>query len=245
MFRKVRPDLEALFPALAEIGFQGVEIWGREENFEQLHLLTQREGLQICAMVGSGTPLNDQERHAEAEKTIRESIDIAADHGVPNLICFSGARREGQNDGQGIEAIVAGFSRVAAHAEEKGITLLLELLNSKVDHPAYQADSTSFGVEVCRRVNSSRVRLLYDIYHMQIMEGDVIRTIRENIEWIAHFHTAGNPGRQDLDDDQELNYAAIAKAVSESGFSGFVGHEFVPKKDVLTALREAYALWKH
>jgi hydroxypyruvate isomerase len=245
MFQKNCPDMDVLFPALAEIGIKGVEIWNREANFDRLCQSSAREGIQVCAIIGSMLPLNAPDQHANAEKEIRQSIDLAVDHGVSNLICFSGNRREEWSDDQGVEAIAAGFSRVAGYADEKGVTLLLELLNSKVDHRGYQADTTSFGVEVCRKVNSPRVRLLYDIYHMQIMEGDIIRTIRENIQWIAHFHTAGNPGRNDLDDAQELNYPAIAKAVADLEFSGFVGHEFFPKKDAIAALREAYGIWHH
>ncbi|MFV0415815.1 MAG: hydroxypyruvate isomerase family protein [Chthoniobacterales bacterium] len=237
------PNAETLLPQLAEIGYKGVEVWGRGENFPQLCQSARREGLQVCAMIGSARALNAKDEHAEAEAEIRESIDIATSEGISDLICFSGSRREGFTDAQGIETVVEGFSRVAAYAEEKEVTLLLELLNSKVDHPGYQADHTTFGVEVCRRVNSPRVRLLYDIYHMQIMEGDIIRTIRENIEWIGHFHTAGNPGRNDPDDQQELNYSAIAKTVLELNFPGFIGHEFSPKQDALAALHEAYTIW--
>jgi hydroxypyruvate isomerase len=120
--------------------------------------------------------------------------------------------------------------------------LNLELLNSKVDHPAYQCDHTAWGMAVCERVGSSRVKLLYDIYHMQIMEGDVIRTIREHSKWIGHFHTAGNPGRRDMDETQELNYVAICKAIAESGYSFYVGHEFTPKGDPIAALRQTFAV---
>jgi hydroxypyruvate isomerase len=131
---------------------------------------------------------------------------------------------------------------VVSYAEEKGINLNIELLNSKVDHDGYQADHAAWGVEVCRRMGSPRVKLLYDIYHMQIMEGDLIRTISENIEWIGHFHTAGNPGRKDLDEDQELNYAAICRAIAASGYQGFVAHEFSPKGDRIEGLRAAFGI---
>ena len=135
-----------------------------------------------------------------------------------------------------------GLRRVAPYAEKRGVNLNIELLNSKIDHPGYQCDHSAWGVAVCERVNSPRVKLLFDIYHMQIMEGDVIRNIRENIGWIGHFHTAGNPGRRDMDDDQELNYAGICRAIAASGYDGYVGHEFQPKGDVLEALRRAFAL---
>ena len=127
-------------------------------------------------------------------------------------------------------------------AEAKGVNLNIELLNSKVNHPGYQCDHTNWGVAVCEKVNSPRVKLLYDIYHMQIMEGDLIRTIRQNIKWIGHFHTAGNPGRNDMDDTQELNYAGICRAIAETGYDLYVGHEFKPKGDLIAAMRETFAL---
>ena len=130
---------------------------------------------------------------------------------------------------------------MAPYAEQKDINLNLELLNSKIDHPGYQCDHTAWGVAVCERVDSPRVKLLYDIYHMQIMEGDVIRTIRENIRWIGHFHTAGNPGRNDMDDTQELNYAGICKGIADTGYDLYVGHEFKPKGDPVEALRQTFA----
>ena len=134
-----------------------------------------------------------------------------------------------------------GLKRVAPMAEKAGITLAVELLNSKRDHAGYQADHTAWGVALCQKVGSPAVKLLYDIYHMQIMEGDVIQTIRDNIEWIAHFHTAGNPGRNDMDDTQEMNYLGICRAIAETGYDGYVAHEFSPKGDKVEALRAAFA----
>jgi hydroxypyruvate isomerase len=135
-----------------------------------------------------------------------------------------------------------GLSRVKGIAEEHGVTISLELLNSKVDHKDYQCDHTAWGAEVARKVNSTRVKLLYDIHHMQIMEGDIIRTIRQNLQWIGHFHTGGVPGRHELDETQELNWRTIAKAIADTGYSGFFAHEFVPTRDPLTSLREAVRL---
>jgi hydroxypyruvate isomerase len=143
---------------------------------------------------------------------------------------------------EAIEAVADGLRRVAPYAERKKVNLNLELLNSKVDHPGYQCDHTAWGVAVCERVNSPRVKLLYDIYHMQIMEGDLIRTIRENVHWIGHFHTAGNPGRNDMDDTQELNYAGICRAIAATGYELYVGHEFAAKGDLVEALRRTFAL---
>ena len=160
----------------------------------------------------------------------------------PGLITFSGNRYEGLSDEEGIDIIAEGLSRVTKAAEEKGINLCLELLNSKVNHPDYQCDSTAWGVEVCKRVNSPRAKLLYDIYHMQIMEGDIIRTLQDNIEYIGHFHTAGNPGRHDLDEEQEINYPPIMQAIAETGYALYVGHEFIPKSDPIEGLRAAAQL---
>jgi len=169
---------------------------------------------------------------------LRENIERAAAAGVPNVITFSGNRR-GLPDEEGLENCVLGLNRVKALAEDKGVTVCLELLNSKVDHKDYQADHTAWGVEVVRRVNSPRVKLIYDIYHMQVMEGDVIRTLRNHIQWIAHIHTGGNPGRNEIDETQELNYRAIARAIADLGFQGFLAHEFVPRRDPLESLRQA------
>jgi hydroxypyruvate isomerase len=146
--------------------------------------------------------------------------------------------RRGRSDAEAIDACVVGLNRIKALAEEHRVTLCLELLNSKVDHPDYQGDRTAFGVAVVRAVGSSRVRLRYDIYHMQIMEGDIIRTIRDNRDWIAHFHTGGVPGRHELDGTQELNWRAIATAIADSGFHGYVAHEFVPTHDAARSLRD-------
>jgi hydroxypyruvate isomerase len=182
--------------------------------------------------------LNRKENHAKIEQQMRENIERAAAAGVPNVITFSGNRR-GLSDAEGLENCVTGLDRVKAIAEDKGVTICLELLNSKVNHKDYQADHTAWGVEVIKRVGSPRVKLLYDIYHMQIMEGDVIRTIRENIQHIGHFHTGGNPGRNEIGETQELNYRAIAQAVADLKFTGFFVHEFVPAGDPRRALEQA------
>ncbi|MCW3098481.1 MAG: hydroxypyruvate isomerase [Chthonomonadaceae bacterium] len=156
----------------------------------------------------------------------------------PNIITFSGNRR-GLTDAQGMDNCVAGLKRIAQLAERHKVTVCMELLNSKHDHKDYQCDHTAWGVEVCKRVGSDRIKLLYDIYHMQIMEGDVISCIHENIEHIAHFHTGGVPGRHEIDDTQELNYGSVCKAIAASGFQGFVAHEFLPTHDPMKSLRQA------
>jgi hydroxypyruvate isomerase len=184
------------------------------------------------------TGFNDRANHAMLLRELERTIPLAARAGVPNVIAMFGDRR-GRSDAESVANCVHGLTQIKRLAEESGVTVCVELLNSKVDHKDYQGDRTSFGVEVMRGVDSRRVKLLYDIYHMQIMEGDVIRTIRDNIPHIAHFHTGGVPGRHELDASQELNYRAVARAIADLGFSGYVAHEFVPTKPPLTALREA------
>jgi hydroxypyruvate isomerase len=187
------------------------------------------------------TGFNDPTHHAMLLGELEATIPRAAAAGVPNVIAMFGNRR-GKNDAEGAEHCIAGLTRIKGLAEEHGVTVCVELLNSKVDHADYQGDRTAFGVEVMRAVGSPRVKLLYDIYHMQIMEGDVIRTIRDNIQWIAHFHTGGVPGRHELDGTQELNYRAVATAIADLGFQGYLAHEFRPTRDPLTSLAEAVQL---
>ncbi|MEO8192973.1 MAG: TIM barrel protein [Gemmatimonadales bacterium] len=184
---------------------------------------------------------NNRASHPMLLRELERTIPLAAKQGVPNVIAMFG-NRQGRSDAEGIKASSEGLKRIAPLAEEQKVTVCVELLNSKVDHPDYQGDHTAFGVEVMKNVGSPRVKLLYDIYHMQIMEGDVIRTIRDNIAHIAHFHTGGVPGRHELDETQELNWAAVARAIADTGFSGFVAHEFVPTRDPLTSLRQAVAI---
>lgn len=158
------------------------------------------------------------------------------------MICFSGNLQPHVDEMQAIEATAACLRRVAGHAERRNVNLNMELLNSKVNHPGYQCDHTAWGVAVCEKVGSPNVKLLYDIYHMQIMEGDIIRTIRENIAWIGHFHTAGNPGRADIDETQELNYAGICQTIANLPYDLYVGHEYRPQNDPVDSLRTAFKL---
>ncbi|MFI5279779.1 MAG: hydroxypyruvate isomerase family protein, partial [Gemmatimonadales bacterium] len=203
---------------------------------------TVREEGLVCSMGYPGPErgnfiaegFNDPAHHEMLLAELETAIPAAADAGVPNVIAMFG-NRNGRSDQDAIDNCVAGLNRIKTLAEEKGVTICLELLNSRVDHHDYQGDRTSFGVAVVRQVASPRIKLLYDIYHMQIMEGDVIRTIRDNIQWIGHFHTGGVPGRHEIDDTQELNYRAIARAIADAGYGGFVAHEFEPTKDPLTS----------
>jgi len=245
LFKPENMSLENLFKTAAEVGYAAIELWGRGDDFADVMALAQQNNLAVASMSGHASlpdGLNKRSNHDRIEAELRESIDIAVEYGIPGLICFSGNRQPHTTEIEAIEATADGLRRIAPYAEEKGINLNLELLNSKVNHPGYQCDHTAWGVAVCERVNSPRVKLLYDIYHMQIMEGDIIRTIRDNIGWIGHFHTAGNPGRFDLDDTQELNYRGICQAIAETDYDLYVGHEFRPKGDPLLALRETFAV---
>ncbi len=168
-------------------------------------------------------------------------IPQVANAGYPNIICFSG-NRNGLDHEQGIENCATGLKKIIALAEKKKVTVCMELLNSRVNHKDYQCDHTEWGVELVKRVGSERFRLLYDIYHMQIMEGDVIRTIRTYSEYIAHYHTGGNPGRNEIDETQELNYPAIMKAIRQTGFKGYVAQEFIPTREPMISLQEAVKL---
>jgi hydroxypyruvate isomerase len=235
-----RVELEEMLRAAKRIGLSGIELI--EPEFWSV---VQKHGLEIASHRGHNSiesGLNDRANHDRIEHELLENIRLAEKCSVPNLIVFSGNRMAGVSEEMAAQITAEGIARVAAIAESAGVNLILELLNSKVDHVGYQADHTAWGLSVCEMVASARVKLLYDVYHMQTMEGDVIRTIHDHHQHIAHYHTAGNPGRHDLDDTQELNYTAIAKAISSSGFTGFIGHEFVPVGDPILALEQAFKL---
>jgi hydroxypyruvate isomerase len=186
------------------------------------------------------TGFNDPANHTLLIKELEIALPLAARAGVTNVIAMFGHRNPQIDESAAIANCVAGLAKVAPLAAEHGVTICVELLNSKIDHAGYQGDHTGFGVAVMQRVNSPRVKLLYDIYHMQIMEGDVIRSIRDNIRWIGHFHSGGVPGRHEIDDSQELNYRAIAAAIADMNFQGYLAHEFVPTRpDPFASLAEA------
>lgn len=232
--------LDDLCSSSAQIGLVGVDLLQPEE-----YAVPRRYGL-ICTMgyAGGGTipdALNRTDNHAAIEAGFRVNIPLAAKAGVPNVITFSGNRR-GMSDEEGARNTVLGLNRVKKIAEDHGVNICMELLNSKVNHHDYMADHTAWGVRVMEEVNSPNVKLLYDIYHMQIMEGDLIATIRENIAWIGHFHTGGVPGRHELDDTQEVQWDGVMRAIAETEFRGYVAHEFIPLRDPLTSLRAAAEL---
>ena len=231
----MRPD--ALVRAVADIGYEAVDLVGREH-----WRLVKDHGLAIAAIGGHASlteGLNLRENHDRIEQELRANLALAARWAIPTLICFSG-NRNGLDDATGAEITAEGLRRVARAAEDAGVTLVLELLNSKIDHQDYQCDRTTWGIRVCEMVGSPRVKLLYDIYHMQVMEGDIIRTIREGHAYFGHYHTAGNPGRHDLDEGQELYYPAIMRAILATGYDGYVSHEFIPRGDPLAALKAAF-----
>jgi hydroxypyruvate isomerase len=252
MFKPEKVPLREFMGEIRKIGFPAVELWSRGPDFGEFAEAARSHGLRISSMVGHEHSSPTAGSHAEGfsraanhdrlEAELRESIDLAATHGIPGLIVLSGHRNPGESDLETLETCARGLQRIAPYAEEKKVNLNMELLNTTVDHPHYICDHTDWAVALCERVDSPRVKILYDIYHMQIMEGDVIRKLRRAIRWIGHFHTAGNPGRRDLDDEQELNYRGICRAISATGYDLYLGHEFVPKGDAVQALRAAYEI---
>ncbi|GAA4431827.1 TIM barrel protein [Ravibacter arvi] len=229
--------LEDFCKTVKSIGIESVELLGPAE-----WPVLKANGLDCALPHGAGLGIekgfNEPDYHNELVRSYEEVIPLVARAGYRTLICFSG-NRKGKTDEEGLVNCEKGLKRLLATAEKHKVTLIMELLNSKVDHKDYQCDHTAWGVELCKRLGSDRFKLLYDIYHMQIMEGDVIRNIRENIAYIGHFHTGGVPGRNEIDATQELYYPAIMRAIAETGYTGYVGQEFIPKRDWLESLKES------
>jgi hydroxypyruvate isomerase len=231
-------SVEELCKEAKAMGIKGIDLVGPED-----WPMLQKYGLESSMCNGAEINLvdgfNDKQFHAKLIKSYSDMIPRVAKAGFKNLICFSGNRR-GKTDEEGWNNCVEGLKQILPLAEKHNVTLVMELLNSKVDHKDYQCSKTAWGVELAKRLGSENFKLLYDIYHMQIDEGDVIRTIRNNHAYIAHYHTAGVPGRNEIDETQELYYPAIMKAIVETGFKGFVAQEFVPKRDdKLASLRQS------
>ncbi len=232
--------MDRLCAYAASIGLHGIDLLQPDE-----YEAPRRYGL-ICTMAYAGggdikQALNRPEHHAAIEAAFRANIPLAAKAGAPNVITFSG-NRQGMPDDEGARNTIVGLNRVKKIAEDNGVVICLELLNSKVNHPDYMADHTAWGVRVVQAVNSPNVKLLYDIYHMQIMEGDLITTIRDNIAWIAHFHTGGVPGRHELDNTQEVQWDGVMQGIAGTDFKGYVAHEFIPTRDPFESLRAAVDL---
>jgi len=230
---------QQLMQEIAAIGYHGVELLP-----PALFQLAKDHGLEVITIQGH-TPLEDglnkleNGNHIEAQ--IEERLAWAQQWQIPNLIVFSG-NRDGLDDARGMNHTIINLQRIVPLAEQAGVTLLLELLNSKVDHPDFMCDSTAWAVEICRQIESPNLKILYDIYHMQVMEGNVISTIKTYHEYIAHYHTAGVPGRAEVDETQELNYAAIMRAIAQTGYTGYIGQEFVPRGEPIPALQQAYQI---
>jgi hydroxypyruvate isomerase len=231
-----------------KVELEALAKWGQAQGLQSIELLevkdipaVQKYGL-TCAMV-SGIPggitkgLNRLEHHDAIVEWVGKAAPEVARLGCQNIICFSG-NRAGQNDEEGIRNCAIGLKRLMPIAEKHKVTLVMELLNSKVDHADYQCDHTAWGVALCQAVGSERFKLLYDIYHMQIMEGDVIATLKKSAPYIAHYHTGGVPGRHEIDESQELYYPAIMRAIADTGYKGFVAQEFIPARDPLTSLAQ-------
>jgi len=233
VFKGASLDLDGQCREAARLGAWGIDLVG-PADFPAL----QQHGL-IPTMVRGGSGIkegiNDRKNHSTIDQKMREAIKAAAAAGAPNVIVLAGDRK-GLTDEEGLENSALFLNNIKGQAEDLGVTLCMELLNSKVNHPGYVCDHTAWGVALCRRVNSPRVKLLYDIYHMQIMDGDVIRTIQQNIKYIGHFHTAGNPGRHQFDDKQELNYKGICAAIADLGYQGYLAHEYTPTTDPIGTL---------
>jgi len=233
-----RIPLEEFCTTIKAMGIMGIDLM-RPPDFPTL-----KKHDILCTMVEThplATGLNRKENHEQCIAAIRPAIDAAAEYGFPNVVSFSG-NSAGMSDEEGVENAVEGLKQIVGYAEEKKVTICLEYLNSKVNHRDYMFDNIKWGVDVCKKVGSERVKILYDIYHAQIMEGDIIRTIRANKDYIGHYHTAGNPGRNEIDESQEIYYPPIIRAIVDTGFTGFVGHEFSPRKDPLTSLAQAVQL---
>jgi hydroxypyruvate isomerase len=233
--------LEELCQAAVSMGLKSIELQGPDE-----WPILKKYGLTCAMPWGAGKGINDGfnnlELHEELVKSYEEIFPKLQAAGLDKVICFSG-NRKGMSDEEGLENCAIGLRRLMPSAEKYGITVTMELLNSKVNHPDYMCDSTKWGVALCDRVGSDRFKLLYDIYHMQIMEGDVIATIKKYNKYFSHYHTGGVPGRNEIDDTQELNYPAIMRAIVETGYKGFVGQEFIPKRpDAIASLKQGVSI---
>ncbi len=231
-------SLDELCAEVKKIGFNAIDLVGPKEwpTLKKYGIfLSMCNGAEISIPNG----WNDKQFHASLVKSYTEHIDLVADAGFKNLICFSGNRNK-MDEETGMNNCVEGLKKILSHAEKRGVVIQMELLNSKVDHKDYMCDNHKWGVELCKRLGSENFKLLYDIYHMQIDEGDVIRTIQDNHHFFGHYHTGGVPGRHEINDSQELFYPAIMKAILATGFNDYVAQEFIPTgNDKVASLREA------
>jgi len=234
-------SIEELCQTVKQLGFNAIDLVGPED-----WPVLKQYGIDSSMCNGAEISLEDgfihSELHDELEERYIKHINLVADAGYTNLICYSGNAR-GMSQEEGLENAVNGLKRILPHAEKRNVVIFMELFNSKVDHPDYMADNSAWGIELCKRLGTKHFSLLYDIYHMQINEGDIIRTIRDNHQYFGHYHTAGVPGRHEIDASQELNYEAIAKAIVQTGFNGYLAQEFIPtpktKANRIASLQQA------
>jgi len=234
--RKMRLSREDEAALAAKMGLLGLDLVGRGDWDA-----VKKHGLVATMVPGAGSikkGLNDKSMHPKFLEDFKNNIKAAAEYKWPNVICMAGDR-DRISDEEGMDNCYTILKEAVKIAEDFGVTICMELLNSKVNHPGYMCDKSAWGFELCRRVNSPRFKMLYDIYHMQIMEGDLIATIRKNIDMIGHFHTAGVPGRHELDENQEIYYPAVMRAIVETGYQGYVAHEYTPTKDPMQSLIQA------
>lgn len=235
----MRPlSLEELCQNIKSVGVGAIDLIG-PNNWETLKKYGIHCSMANGAELGIPDGFNDPKFHDQLEKNYKEVIPLVQKAGYQNIIAFSGNRR-GMDDETGLKNCEIGIKKILSTAEKHGVIIQMELLNSRVDHKDYMCDKSAWGIELCKRISSDNFKLLFDIYHMQIDEGDIIRTIRNNHQYFGHYHTAGNPGRNDLDDQQEIYYPPIMQAIVDSGFKGYVSHEFIPKgEDKIAALGHA------
>lgn len=249
----MKPEAYALGPFLDQIksiGVTGVELLKKEDDFDFLiHTILER-GLKVVNMIGhthwspkegsQSEAFSRRHNHSRLIDELAESIDLAIKYNVTGLTLLSGHRSPGVSEEESIQICAEGLKQIVPYAEKGGINLNIEVLNSKIDHPGYLCDTSKIAVELCKAVGSPRVKILYDIYHMSIMEGDLIRHIERAAPWIGHFHTAGNPGRSNLDESQEINYPGVCRAIRRTGYDLYLGHEFRPTGDYFHAIQQAY-----
>jgi len=234
--RKAGMDGAQMAEVAKKMGLSGLDLV-RPSDWDAV----KRQGLVATMVSGAGgikQGLNDKSKHDQFLADFRRNIKAAAEAGWPNVITMAGDRK-GIGDEEGMDNCEVVLKEAVKIAEDHDVTICMELLNSKVNHPGYMCDHSAWGFELCRRVGSPRFKMLYDIYHMQIMDGDLIATIKQNIQYIGHFHTAGVPGRHELDENQEIYYPAVMRAIVETGYQGYVAHEYTPVRDPLTSLRQA------
>jgi len=235
--RNANLDQEQAAKLLVEMGLVGRDLVNNPADWPVL----KKYGLVATMVPGAGSikkGLNDKSQHPKFLEDFRKNIKAAAEYQWPNVICMAGDRADA-SDAEGLDNCQAILMEAVKIAEDANVTICMEMLNSKVNHPGYMCDNYPWAFELCQRVNSPRFKMLFDIYHMQIMEGDLIATIKKNIQWIGHFHTAGVPGRHELDENQEIYYPAVMRAIVETGYQGYVAHEYSPVRNALESLVQA------